>query len=77
MDSADASAPSAFQIPYAPCLGEMVFIQRTLTCVTAVLGRVNGTWWVQTAHAPYTALNTLLANTGRTRVWAGRAFYPG
>ena len=77
MDNANVSALGALQIPYTPRLGEMVFIQCTLTCVTAVLGRVNGTWWVQTAHAPYTTLNTLLANTGRTRVWAGRAFYPG
>lgn len=61
-------------IRYTPRPGEMVVIDRRLTCVTAVLGLVHTAWWVQTAQAPYTVLTHVIADTGRTRVWAGRAY---
>ena len=63
--------------PYTPRLGEMVVIGGALTCVTAVLGPINNQWWVQTARAPYTALTEVIGNTGRTRVWVGRAYDAG
>jgi hypothetical protein len=62
---------------YTPCLGEIVIIDRTLSCVTAVLGQVGTVWWVQTARAQYTALTEVIGNTGRTRAWAGRAYDAG
>ena len=61
----------------APRVGEMVLMGRTPGCVTRVIGALNGHWWVETSAAARAVVQASVYDSGRTRIWAVRAYDDG
>ncbi len=60
-----------------PRVGEMVLMGRTPGCITRVIGAFNGHWWVETSATSRALVQAIVYNSGRTRIWAVRAYDDG